>query len=83
MLVSSLPILALGLAALIDRAFKHKAWSIIGLLSCVLIVWNALLFAQYRFGYISRMDRITFKQMTLGKAIMAKDLMERAYRAVR
>ncbi|MDM7994181.1 MAG: hypothetical protein QUT30_00705 [Acidobacteriota bacterium] len=83
MLISSLPALALGLAALIDRASAHEAWSAVGLLGCILIVWNALFFAQYRFGYISKSDTITLRQMTLGKAILVKDLTMRAYKAVR
>jgi len=83
MLISSLPALALGLAALIDWASAHKAWSTVGLLGCILIIWNALFFAQYRFGYISKSDTITLRQMTLGKAILVKDLMMGAYKAVR
>jgi len=83
MLLSSLPALALGLAALIDRALAQKAWSAVGLLGCILIVWNVLFIAQYRFGYVSKFDAITLRQMTLGKAAMVKDWMERAFKAVR
>jgi hypothetical protein len=77
MLISSYPALALGLAALVDWAIEHKAFALVGMVSISLVVWNALFFAQYRLGYISKMDTITFQQLTLGKLLMLRDMVSR------
>ena len=74
MLISSLPALALGLAALVDWAAERKALPAVGVLSCILIMWNALFFAQYRFGYIPQNTAISLYEMTLGKLSMLKDM---------
>lgn len=74
MLISSLPALALGLAALIDWAAEHKALPVAGVLSSALIVWNALFFAQYRFRYIPQDAAINLNEMTIGKLSMLKDM---------
>jgi len=78
MLVSSLPALALGLAALIDWATDRGALRTVCILSGLFIAWNALFFAQYRLGYISRSGAITFYELTLGKFDMLTDLWRRA-----
>ncbi len=84
MLVSSLPALALGLAALFDWAGGSKARSYAAVsLALVLIAWNGLFFAQYRLGYISKSDAITIQQMTVGKFLMLKDLASRVHSKVR
>jgi len=74
MLISSLPAMALGLAALVDWAIERNALSTVGILSCCLILWNAVFFAQYRLGYIQQNTAITFKQLTIGKLFMLKDM---------
>jgi len=77
MLISSLPALALGLAALIDWAARRNVLPVAGILACSLIVWNALFFAQYRLGYIPKHRSITLNQLTLGKFTMLLDMTER------
>jgi hypothetical protein len=77
MLLSSLPALALGLAALVEWTAGRGASAIAGILGGGLIAWNAAFFAQYRLGYISRVMPISFEQLTLGKLAMLKDLMNR------
>lgn len=77
MLISSLPALALGLAAVIDWASRRNALPLAGILACSLIVWNALFFAQYRLGYISRHSAITLNQLILGKFVMLWDMANR------
>jgi hypothetical protein len=74
MLISSLPALALGLAALVEWTIERNALPTFGILSCCLILWNAMFFAQYRLGYISQSTAITFKQLTIGKLFMLKDM---------
>jgi hypothetical protein len=77
MLISSLPALALGLAAIIDWAHRRKALPVAGVLACSLILWNALFFAQYRLGYIPKDSAITLNQLILGKFTMLWDLATR------
>jgi hypothetical protein len=74
MMISSLPALAIGLAAWMEWASTRKILAGVGILSCSLIIWNALFFAQYRLGYISMMKPITFYELTLGKFSMLKDI---------
>jgi hypothetical protein len=83
MLISSLPILALGLAALIEWMAERRAFSAVFLLAAGFILWNALFFAQYRFGYISKTEPITFRELTVGKFAMLKDLPSRLYGMLR
>jgi hypothetical protein len=77
MLISSLPALALGLAALIEWTAARGARTTIGVLGSALIAWNALFFIQYRLGYIPRFKPITFEELTLGKLSMLQDLAHR------
>lgn len=77
MLISSLPLLAFGLAALIEWMAKRRALPAVGLLGAAFIAWNALFFLQYRFGYIPKLGPITFYQLTLGKVAMLQDLPSR------
>ena len=76
MLISSLPALAFGLAALTEWAAERRASAPI-LAAFAFIVWNALFFIQYRFGYIPKLSPITFHQMTVGKFEMLRDLPSR------
>jgi hypothetical protein len=77
MLISSLPSLALGLAAIINWACRRSALPVAGILACSLILWNALFFAQYRLGYIPKHKAITLNQLILGKFAMLWDLATR------
>ena len=74
MFISSIPAMALGLAALVDWASRRNATPVVLVLACVLILWNALFFAQYRLGYISKNKAITVNELVLGKFAMLKDL---------
>ncbi len=77
MLISSLPALALGLAALIDWASRRNALPVAGILACSLILWNALFFAQYRLGYIPKHSTINLHQLIPGKFVMLWDIANR------
>ena len=83
MLISSFPALALGLAALLDWAIEHNAFSVAGILGCSLVAWNALFFVQYRLGYIPKNETITFSQLTLGKFTMLLDIANRIRAVIR
>ena len=77
MLISSLPALAFGLAALLEWTAGRRASAAIFLPAVAFVVWNALFFVQYRFGYIPKLRAITFHEMTVGKFTMLKDLPSR------
>ncbi len=83
MLISTIPALALGLAALIDWAIERNVLPVAGILACILIVWNAMFFAQYRLGYISKYAAITPRQLTLGKLSMLLDIANRLQELIR
>jgi hypothetical protein len=73
MLISMLPILTLGFAALIDWTAARRAFVVMSLLAGSFLLWNGLFFLQYRFGYISKIRTITFYQLTVGKLEVLKD----------
>jgi hypothetical protein len=83
MFIGSLPVLALGLGALIEWAIARGTLPALELIGGGLIVWNALFFAQYRLGYISMSAPITLEQFTLGKLTMLADLWQRIVKAIR
>jgi hypothetical protein len=77
MLISLLPILALGFSALIEWAAARRAYAAIFLPAACFVVWNALFIVQYRMGFISKKQSIIFYQLTVGKAAMLKEIPER------
>ncbi len=74
MLISSLPGLALGLAALIEWASARGALPAVELAGAALIAWNGLFLAQYRLGYVPMNAPLTLEQFTVGKLYMLADL---------
>lgn len=83
MFISSLPVLALGLGALIEWAVARGTLPALELVGGGLIAWNALFFAQYRLGYIPMSAPATLEQLTLGKLTMLADLWQRILKVMR
>ncbi|MBN1568493.1 MAG: hypothetical protein JXA73_11660 [Acidobacteria bacterium] len=83
MMIGAFPALALGLAALVEWTEEHGALAFAGILGSGLIAWNAVFFAQYRLGYISKYLPITFEQLIPGKLVVLKDLMNRFWAMIR
>lgn len=81
MFMAALPVFALGLAALLQRARSRGGWvaATIGVIAA-LVVWNALFMAQYRLGYISRGGPYTLRALTWGKAEMVVEVVRRLVR---
>lgn len=77
MLITSLPVFGVGLAALVDWCARRRALWAAAFPACGFVLWNALFFLQYRFGYISKDQPITFAELTLGKFEMLRDLPSR------
>lgn len=81
MFLASLPIFAIGLASLFHRIKgKAFAWSTAIGVAGVLLLWNALFLVQYRMGFISMDGPYTIQELTVGKAQMLGDLVERVLR---
>jgi len=77
MFISSLPGLALGLGALLERVIARGMLSTVGLMSIGFIIWNGLLLLQYRLGYIAMNAPLTLEQFMVGKLRMIVDLWHR------
>ncbi|MGB8647565.1 MAG: hypothetical protein WCF84_20190 [Anaerolineae bacterium] len=83
MFIASLPILAPGLAAILEWAWDHRARAIALVGAVVLVVWNGLFLLQYRLGYISMSGPYTLDQLILGKLYMFSDLFLRIAHLIR
>ncbi|MHB1355743.1 MAG: hypothetical protein ACYCZF_07175 [Anaerolineae bacterium] len=71
MFIASYPLLAIGLAALLDRFIHKRTWKLTAIATgIVLVLWNALFLVQYRLGFISMAGPYTLHELTLGKAEM-------------
>lgn len=77
MFIASLPLFALGLSSALDWVTKQK-WQVAGWLGGAgAVAWNAIFLVQYRLGYISMSGPYTLEQLTLGKALMLADLVQK------
>jgi hypothetical protein len=77
MLINLLPIMAMGFAAVVEWTAVRRAYSAICLLAACCLAWNALFIVQYRMGFISKSNSITFYQLTLGKLTLLKEIPSR------
>jgi hypothetical protein len=82
MFISSLPVFALGLAALIEWSVARGRLALVLAAGVSLIAWNALFFLQYRLQYIPFNAPITLEQLTVGKFEMLADLARRVFHFV-
>ncbi len=80
MFIASLPMFAVGLAAVLQWALEQGASLLCWVTGLGLVFWNALFFLQYRLGYISHGGPYTLRQLTVGKLEMLLDLARRAVR---
>jgi hypothetical protein len=77
MFISSLPILAIGLAALLHWVISKNNLSGLSLVvSGVLVLWNFLFLIQYRLGFISMSGPYTIRELTIGKLELIKMIVE-------
>jgi len=74
MFIGSLPIFAIGLAAFGDWTERSRFLALYILVGGLLIIWNALFFFQYRFGFISMNGPYSLGELFLGKASMLQSL---------
>jgi hypothetical protein len=76
MLISSAPILAIGLAQVVKR-LRHVAWSWVAIPSAAVLLWNLAFFVQYRFGFIPMGSPITLRQLVCDKFTLPLQLWQR------
>jgi len=70
MLINCAPILALGLAALIEVARARVGYRPILAVAALALLWNLLFIVQYRLGFISKADPISWREFTVDKVAM-------------
>jgi len=64
-----------ALAAAVEP--KARARAIAQVAMVALIGWNLLSFAQYRLGFVSRADALTWRQMTVDREELPVELAKR------
>jgi len=73
-----MPALALPLSALIEWLWRRGRQRILITALLFLIFWNGLSFAQYRLGWVSRRDALSWREMTIDRLCLpGKILQER------
>jgi len=77
MFISCAPVFALGLAALLEYLYKRAGWWPLALIALPAVAWNTLFVLQYRLGFVSKVDGLTLREMTLGKVTVVYDLVKR------
>lgn len=71
------PIFAMGLAHLIEWTQRRWSWSAVYAIGGLLLVWNFLLFVEYRFGLVTAERLPTWYDLTIGRVSFLMALMRR------
>jgi len=72
--VSLVPLLALPLAVLLERA--RSRWVATALI-LALTAWNGLAMLQYRLGFVSMNESLTWREMTIDRLLLPVHLLQR------
>jgi len=70
-------VFVLGLTALVDWLRKRRDSILIEFVALAFIAWNALFMIQYRFGFVSLWDPLTFRELVLDKFTLPLRLFQR------
>lgn len=76
MLISTVPIFALGLAEVVVR-LRRISWRAVLIPGAVLVLWNFAFIVQYRFGFIPMGKPLTARQLVWEKFTLPNDLWHR------
>lgn len=79
MLISTVPIFAVGLAQLVARVRRISWWAVIGP-GAMLLLWNFAALVQYRFGFIPMGAPVSVHQLVWGKFTLLSDIWRRLRR---
>jgi hypothetical protein len=80
MFIVCTPIFALGLAHLITWAASRWSWSVVYVVGGLLLVWNALLFVEYRFDLVTAQRPPTWHDLTLRRVTFLIESVSRVWR---
>ncbi len=69
MFIACTPIFAMGLASLLNAISQRRSWSLVFVVSALLLAWNFLLFVEYRFWlvYAEEEQIATWYDVSLGR----------------
>ena len=77
MFIVCTPIFVLGLAHLIEWVTRRWSWSPVFTLGGLLLMWNFLLFVEYRFGLATAQRSPTWYDLTVGRVAFAVAFLRR------
>lgn len=78
MFISALWIWQIGLACFVERLWQQRSGQIAVLSAgCLLLIWNTLSLMQYRLGFVSMGDPLTWQEMTIERLRLPWLLLER------
>jgi hypothetical protein len=80
MFIVCTPIFTLGLALLIDRAAARWSWSAVTVMGGLLLIWNFLLFVEYRFDLVTAERPPTWYDLTVGRVTFLGNAIGRIWR---
>lgn len=80
MFIVCTPIFALGLAHLIEWTHRRWAWLVVYIVGGLLLVWNFLLFVEYRFDLVTAQRAPTWYDLTIRRVTFLTDLISRIVR---
>jgi hypothetical protein len=72
--VSLVPLLAMPLAVLLERSKSRWAPAALDL---ALTAWNGLAMLQYRLGFVSMHESLTWREMTIDRLLLPVQLLQR------
>lgn len=82
MFISTVPLITVGLAGLLDQLLAPRRTAILSVLGLFLIFWNMLFLLQYRLGYIPMGGPITWAEFSIGKVQMLQDMAAHLFDAI-
>jgi hypothetical protein len=74
---SLVPPLTFPLAALLNRTKPGRSFRLLVAVLGGLVLWNGLAFAQYRLGFVSMSEALTWRQMTVDRLLLPWRLLQR------
>ncbi len=73
MFIVCTPIFALGLAHLIEWTVRRWSWSVVYTFGGMLLVWNFLLFLEYRFDLVTAQRPPTWRDLTIRRVTFLRE----------
>lgn len=74
MFIVCTPVFALGVGVLIEWAAARWSWRRVAILGALLLIWNFLLFVEYRFDLVAAQRPVTWHDLTIGRLTKPMDI---------